>query len=936
MTITSDFDSNPRTHFGVAGSTLNVRFVDKSTTDNGVINSWLWKLDDSHAMDAPVSTPYLTGTNFYTVFLINDQIKLFTTGSFPTGLSGTVVYWVVAVGPPSWISISLTKGGAPVTYTNGSGSGSFTISKVSDLQNPVIQFKTIAAGTHKIALTCNDSGGSSAATTTKTDWLKIATGTFTPPTISTAYRNLTLFVYERSLETAPKGSCICRNKTASCNLFFVNLLVQGAMTKAGKATFDIVNTGAGTADEIDLFESTTIGTYKNIAIIGGYDVIWSGKITKAEKEQKSPPGVTPQKAIYHCEAYTDVKKLSDWNIKTPASQVGKSPGQLCTSILDINSGEPDFIGTRGGFIDPSGSLLQMTLTDSDKLTAFSQLTNATDYDWRTRMETMLFQYATFNGSNLITITSAGLTTSALVGNWILFPTASILSTVGSTVLLSAGGSDVITPWTTLPCTGDRVIFSTTGTLPAQIVAGTIYYVVYVNTGGPTAYFKISATKGGAPITYSGAYTTTGHSYVKFPVNNIGVLAWGRITANDATTITAAVTGAAQVPLTLDNCLIVQVPRMDFSNDLMEPDVVRAFTNGVNCVRFTNSDDKVDLFTKVTVRGKDIYTGKTESSGVAAVTPWIGGNNIFTDATRITYKTDTYLYLAPVAADLSHFYALGWNLAWKAGESVYIIQKNNQAIAYYTWTIVALSEKILAGEQVTYVEITTLGALPAINLVGALCCNQRFYVKNKADAGWVSGGPYPAIKIGNEIIYTNSSSGTDTVYGDFLSYTVDSVLYYRIQTDNNVNPHFPGALVWKNTSYNETSPVAGSAVAVHRIINKDIQGAPNSSKSDFEVLASNALLQGSQYYQKSSMNLTWFQFTVNRVRDGVQLTGPVMIREGQKISIVPYTGATAIERQVILWEMDANRMIVSLTLGDYVKDVYNVLDKNTAASQKALL
>jgi|GEM_PF-5990850 len=933
MTITSDFDSNPRTHFGVAGSTLNVRFVDKSTTDNGVINSWLWKLDDSHAMDAPVSTPYLTGTNFYTVFLINDQIKLFTTGSFPTGLSGTVVYWVVAVGPPSWISISLTKGGAPVTYTNGSGSGSFTISKVSDLQNPVIQFKTIAAGTHKIALTCNDSGGSSAATTTKTDWLKIATGTFTPPTISTAYRNLTLFVYERSLETAPKGSCICRNKTASCNLFFVNLLVQGAMTKAGKATFDIVNTGAGTADEIDLFESTTIGTYKNIAIIGGYDVIWSGKITKAEKEQKSPPGVTPQKAIYHCEAYTDVKKLSDWNIKTPASQVGKSPGQLCTSILDINSGEPDFIGTRGGFIDPSGSLLQMTLTDSDKLTAFSQLTNATDYDWRTRMETMLFQYATFNGSNLITITSAGLTTSALVGNWILFPTASILSTVGSTVLLSAGGSDVITPWTTLPCTGDRVIFSTTGTLPAQIVAGTIYYVVYVNTGGPTAYFKISATKGGAPITYSGAYTTTGHSYVKFPVNNIGVLAWGRITANDATTITAAVTGAAQVPLTLDNCLIVQVPRMDFSNDLMEPDVVRAFTNGVNCVRFTNSDDKVDLFTKVIAKGKNALAtaqsglNSSITAAISAKDAWDSSKQFFKASTVISYRMDGYVY--SYAASATTITLIGQGYALKIGDTFYVygIKADAAPQIYGAKTVSGITTETQTDGTLTTTVTFTTGYLDTIPLMKySILIATKTYIK---DSSIISTGTDHYVGTEKR---TFRSIDSDAVYGPYTAIGSSGDIGAGTSI---ITPHLPGCLI-STTQHTEAAPETGSTLQFHGTITKNITIDTLTTIPDLEVAASNALLQGSQYYQKSSMNLTWFQFTVNRVRDGVQLTGPVMIREGQKISIVPYTGATAIERQVILWEMDANRMIVSLTLGDYVKDVYNVLDKNTAASQKALL
>jgi hypothetical protein len=85
-----------------------------------------------------------------------------------------------------------------------------------------------------------------------------------------------------------------------------------------------------------------------------------------------------------------------------------------------------------------------------------------------------------------------------------------------------------------------------------------------------------------------------------------------------------------------------------------------------------------------------------------------------------------------------------------------------------------------------------------------------------------------------------------------------------------------------------------------------------------------------------VQVSYYQFTENRVRDGVQLTGPAMIREGQRISIVPATGVTAISRQVIGWEFDASTMTFKLTLGDYIKDVYNTINTNTAATQKALI
>jgi len=67
--------------------------------------------------------------------------------------------------------------------------------------------------------------------------------------------------------------------------------------------------------------------------------------------------------------------------------------------------------------------------------------------------------------------------------------------------------------------GDAIVFSTTGALPSPLVAGTVYYIVSINTGANT--FQISATSGGAAIN-----TTTDGSgihtfYAKKPTYLIG-------------------------------------------------------------------------------------------------------------------------------------------------------------------------------------------------------------------------------------------------------------------------------------------------------------------------------------------------------------------------------------------------------------------------------
>jgi hypothetical protein len=126
------------------------------------------------------------------------------------------------------------------------------------------------------------------------------------------------------------------------------------------------------------------------------------------------------------------------------------------------------------------------------------------------------------------------------------------------------------------------------------------------------------------------------------------------------------------------------------------------------------------------------------------------------------------------------------------------------------------------------------------------------------------------------------------------------------------------------------------VEIHGVITKTTIPDTSISPPDLEILACTTLIQGSQYYQKSTATISYYQFTANRVRDGVQLTGPAMIREGQRISVIPSTGVTAISRQVVGWEFDASTMTIKLTLGDYIKDVYNTINSTTTSTQKALI
>jgi hypothetical protein len=835
---------------------VNVRLLDQSSTTNGVINQWRWWTDSGSFFTTDGSGTNLRITNANLNFAVNDTVMLAASGTLPTGLNSlSTAYYVKSVTTTA-ITLSLTPGGTAVTYTVGSGSGQFAAWMGSTLQNPILPLRNLSNGPVSVTLSVNDSGGSGWTTLTENNQIIVQTGDYAQPSKNSAYGNISLFVYERSTQALPKSTCICRGPTAACNLFFQNLWMEGAITKAGRATFDIVNGGNATANEIDLFESNSVGTYKNIAVVAGFDVIWSGKITVATKELKSQPGAAKQRAIYHCQADSDIYKLQDWNIATPATVTGQTPGQIVTDIVALQSGEPDFIGGyRGGAIDKSGLKMQMALTSTDQYTAFSQLMAAVDFDWRTRMETMVFLYATFDGSGTVTLTSAGLTAGALIGRWLLFPTT------------------------------------------------------YCRIGGSSDQ------------------------------NRSGVLAWGQITANTATTITATLANAAAIPLANDTCLIVNIPRLDFSSDLREPTAVRVFTNNMDAVQFEDSTNKTNLFTKVTVQGQDAITGLMTSASIAAVTPFINAKSSFTNASYITYKTMGYVY----SEDGTYLYLEGWNWALPISGDTYIsvVFPNTGGIGGTSAKIAAVSQIVMGGQQVTKVTFTVPWVTPVspgtIAFLSGYFPNYAtgsyglcIFVKSYADIGFAISGSNPTVKIGDDILTAAAGlgCGTNATYGDYIVLTMPTAAAIPVA-------HYPGCIVWNASAYSETSPATGSPVQIHGIINNNLAGAAGTSKSNFEVLACSTLIQGCDYYPQSTMIVGYYPFSVFRVRDGAQLTTYAFIREGQRITIVPYTGAIPVDRQVIIWDFDANTMQVSLTLGDYVHSVYNTIAKTLSATQNAV-
>jgi len=86
------------------------------------------------------------------------------------------------------------------------------------------------------------------------------------------------------------------------------------------------------------------------------------------------------------------------------------------------------------------------------------------------------------------------------------PGTVVISTADATVSAVNTSADVITTAAAHGITGDdRVVFASTGTLPAPLVAGTIYYTLQNNNLTATA-FQVSATKNGTKVDLTDAGT----------------------------------------------------------------------------------------------------------------------------------------------------------------------------------------------------------------------------------------------------------------------------------------------------------------------------------------------------------------------------------------------------------------------------------------------
>lgn len=140
-------------------------------------------------------------------------------------------------------------------------------------------------------------------------------------------------------------------------------------------------------------------------------------------------------------------------------------------------------------------------------------------------------------------------------------------------------------------------------------------------------------------------TGLGNQYIQIVPDDTKISTFGTISDNNETEfwLTDVVNAGA-----IDhdwNSVMINVPldyKIDFANDLSQPSVVKNFDINKTCFEFNDNDDKRKLSTKIIAKGKDV-TGATISVAIAAVHKYDDDTQFFEDSTRISLRSEGYIY-----------------------------------------------------------------------------------------------------------------------------------------------------------------------------------------------------------------------------------------------------------------------------------------------------
>jgi hypothetical protein len=501
---------------------------------------------------------------------------------------------------------------------------------------------TSTPATYNVSLTVTDSDGHPETVTHNNFISQDAAGNVPAYPTDGTYHQVSVLIYNDT-----DSMVVNRNPWAGCHFYLMTPKTLNPIDKIGTATFSLLDVGDSDATEKSLRVEGS-----NVVMVMGKTVTFSGKIRRVTQNTQNGFTTSTRVKLWDVECDSDLAKLQKIDVSSAVlSSTGAAlydtPGNLVRLVLTPASGVRD---TRGviNCVDTkiSYQLNSLTTAESagnqyDHLMALQALTN---YDVRARPDFLLYLYTAFDGSTVITNSSAGWTVNEFVGMYAVFVGRGLPASKAFTTNYAVNNDRLlITDANLYFAVNDRVTLSNTGGALPTGLSATTYYVKSVTA----TYITISTAIGGAAVTVS--TNGTGTHAIILKAETSGVMTFGKITANDGTTITcAAMVNAAVAPQSLGYFLIYRGYLIDFAQDLSQPYAITNMDVNQKVFDYSDNDDKRKLSTKIVASGKDLQ-GITISVALTAVHAYDLDRQFFKDATAVTYPSEGYIYKNTCAA-----------------------------------------------------------------------------------------------------------------------------------------------------------------------------------------------------------------------------------------------------------------------------------------------
>ncbi len=420
-----------------------------------------------------------TGASQGHMYAVNTPIRFYTTGALPTGLTAGTLYFVQSVPAANTFTVSATSGGAAIN-TSGSQSGAHRVTQVATTTitiptNATVTTPITGKSTTSISIptpatvTQVDSSVTSAfAASAAAVTISVTSGTR-----YVQYSNSGLLVNDAVMFTAGTLPSPLASNTA----YYVK-----AVNGAGTDRFTLTDSPGGPVITIAA-DATGLTLHRSAITFAGHGLSAGDPVVFATSRAPMTAGT-----IYYVSA--------DLPPTTNLFDISTTPGGTHLTI----TGTGNSVMTRQAVRWPSHGLVADAPVQFTGGTLAAGLTASTVY------------YVVGAAAGIAGPATNSFSVSATIGGAPIVTTADSSPTVTgfqpSTFSYTAHGM----------AAGAPVNFTTTGTLPTGLTAGTIYYVAA--TPAPlTDSFYIAAAPGGAVIRATAAGTGT-HT-----ANKPGVVNW---------------------------------------------------------------------------------------------------------------------------------------------------------------------------------------------------------------------------------------------------------------------------------------------------------------------------------------------------------------------------------------------------------------------------